>query len=238
MPPGAIGSQRLLRGGPLLGYFQPVEVRVPKGALVSVAQDGGFASRHTERLLVGLQVAHVYRFQGSSLPLHEGVELYPTVELIDRTYPPPGQELRFPIPVELTREDLELALEGMFVTRIVYVEDPLTAEPIARRRDEQPWMEAPQGEDPLIVADQLGRPVAIVRIGGRVPQDADGPASFYYGCPPVHFFKDRREAALAGPGASGRNTSPPTGILGTSPERQTDQEFGRFDHAPARIGAR
>jgi hypothetical protein len=33
-------------------------------------------------------------------------------------------------------------------------------------------MEAPHGEDPLVTADRYGRPVAILRIGGRVPSSA------------------------------------------------------------------
>ena len=97
-------------------------------------------------------------------------EIFPTVELIDRLYPPPGLALRFPIPIELTQDELELAARGAFVTRVIYVEDPQQALPVAQRRDsEQPWIEAPPGEDPLVTADRFGRPVAILRIGGRVP---------------------------------------------------------------------
>ncbi len=78
--------------------------------------------------------------------------------------------LRFPIPIELTQEELELAARGAFVTRVIYIEDPQHALPIARKaNDEQPWIEAPAGEDPLVTADRAGRPVAILRIGSRVP---------------------------------------------------------------------
>ena len=37
MPPGAIGGRQLQRGGPLPGFFQPVEIKAPPGALVSLA---------------------------------------------------------------------------------------------------------------------------------------------------------------------------------------------------------
>ena len=60
------------------------------------------------------------------------------------------------------------------MTRVIYVEDPQQALPVARKaNDEQPWIEAPPGEDPLVAADRLGRPVAILRIGGRVPSAAE-----------------------------------------------------------------
>src|SRR4249920_4068619 len=42
MPPGAIGGQRLARGGPLSGYFQPVRIRAPEGARISLASEGGY----------------------------------------------------------------------------------------------------------------------------------------------------------------------------------------------------
>ena len=75
--------------------------------------------------------------------------------MIDRLYPPPGLALRYPIPIELTQDELELAARGAFVTRVIYVEDPQQALPIARQAgDEQPWIEAPAGEDPLVTADR------------------------------------------------------------------------------------
>jgi hypothetical protein len=96
-------------------------------------------------------------------------EVYPTVEVIDRLYPPAGLALRYPIPIELTEEELNLAADGSFVTRVIYLEEPSTALPV-RQYEEQPWVEAPRGVDPLVMADEMGRPVAILRIGGRLPQ--------------------------------------------------------------------
>ena len=72
-------------------------------------------------------------------------------------YPPPGLALRYPIPIELTQDELELAARGAFVTRVIYIEDPQQALPISRKAsDEQPWVEAPPGEDPLVTADRQG----------------------------------------------------------------------------------
>src|SRR5215217_4570150 len=47
MPPGAIGSQRLQRGGPLSGYFQPVRIRAPEGARISLAVEGASSAAST-----------------------------------------------------------------------------------------------------------------------------------------------------------------------------------------------
>ena len=46
MPPGAIGSRQLQRGGPLPGYFQPVEIMAPEGAMVSLADGADFMRPH------------------------------------------------------------------------------------------------------------------------------------------------------------------------------------------------
>ena len=188
MPPGAIGSLRLERGGPLSGYFQPVRIRAPQGARIALATEGGFSTTQSNDALIGYQIGPVYRLKLTGIPNYEDTEIFPTVELIDRLYPPPGLALRFPIPIELTQEDLELAARGAFVTRVVYVEAPDSALPIARRAgEEQPWIEAPTGEDPLVTADRNGRPIAILRIGSRDTK-ANGPSGAAFDAPPVVVF--------------------------------------------------
>ncbi len=168
MPPGAIGNQRLLRGGPLYGYTQPIELRMPSGASIAATGPYGETTGRSERLKVGVQAGQLYRFRAEGIPGMEEAVVYPTVELIGRTFPPCGRENEFPIPIELTIEDLRLAAEGAFVTRIVYVEDPKTALPVSEKEvGGQQWFEARPTDDPLILADELGRPVAIVRIGAR-----------------------------------------------------------------------
>ena len=174
MPPGAIGSQRLLRGGPLLGYTQPVELRVPEGIELSTADRSAAASPDDGQLKVGLSVGPVYRFRAVGIPGFPGIEVYPTVELTDRLYPPRGKELEFPVKVELTLDDLRLAAQGALVTKVVYVEDPLTALPF-EQADQQQRFDARPGDDPLVLADQLGRPIAIVRVGARKPNMGNDP---------------------------------------------------------------
>jgi hypothetical protein len=168
-PPGAIGSLRLARGGPVSGYFQPVRIRAPQGAWISLAEEGSFGATHSGETLVGMHIGAVYRLHVSGFAPDFDREVYPTVEVIDRLYPPAGLALRYPIPVELTEEELNLAADGSFVTRVIYLEEPAQALPARQYDDEQAWVEAPSGADPLTVADEMGRPVAILRIGGRQP---------------------------------------------------------------------
>lgn len=182
--PGAIGQWQLKRGGPLAGYFQPVEIRAPEGALISLADGGTFDDERPAPRRAGLMVAPVYRLRVAQIPFREGEEVFPTVEIIDRTYPPPGLTDQYPIPIELTLADLNLALDGKFVTRVIYVEDPHYALPVPQGSNTQPWFEAPLGTNPLQVADELGRPVAILRMGGRVPDVGELDEQFLFGSPP------------------------------------------------------
>ncbi|NIL97076.1 MAG: hypothetical protein GTO53_05985 [Planctomycetales bacterium] len=184
MPPGAIGRSQLQRGGPLPGYFQPVQITAPPGVQVSLAVDGAFESPRQAPRTVGLLIGQVYRFKVSRIPLQSGEEVFPTVEVIDRLYPPPGKEQLFPIPVQLTQAELNIALSGKLVTRVIYLEDPTRALPIREREGFTSWFEAAQGDDPLQIADLLGRPVAILRLGARLPGRLGPDPHFLYGSPP------------------------------------------------------
>ena len=197
MPPGAIGGQRLSRGGPLPGYFQPVEIKAPPGAMISTATQAGFGDPEPTTVKVGFTIGAVYRLRITEIPGREGIEVFPTIEVIDRLYPPLGKEAHFPIPIEITEEELALAIEGKFVTRVIYLEDPDSALPVVEGQHQE-YFEAKPGDNPLDVADGLGRPMAILRLGGRVP-DAEGPdAAFLYGSPMLFKFNASTEIVNEG----------------------------------------
>lgn len=187
-PPGSIGWQQLQRGGPMRGYFQPVEIRGPDGVEVELAVDGSFQKRASGPVLAGMQIGQVYRLRVTRIPQLEGAEVFPTIEVIDRLYPPQGKKARFPIPVHLTREELEMAVRGQYVTRVIYLENPTTAFPEEDKPDFQRYFEVRPDADPLKQADELGRPVAILRMGSRVPGPQGPDAKFLYGSPALEFY--------------------------------------------------
>ena len=92
--------------------------------MVSLADGADFYAPAPGPLGAGMLIGSVYRVKVTNIAGHEGLEVYPTIEVIDRLYPPIGQETRFPIPIDITQEELELALSGRFVTRVIYLEDP------------------------------------------------------------------------------------------------------------------
>jgi hypothetical protein len=190
MPPGVVGSAQLLRGGPLPGYYQPVELSGPAGSRIGLAVAGVFEAPAPGPVLAGMLIGQVYRVKITQIPRNEGLEVFPTIEVINRLYPPPGLESRYPIPVQFTLQELEMALSGRLVTRVIYLEDPDTALPVQDQPDWQRYYEVRADDDPLQVADRLGRPVAIMRMGSRTPEVDQVSQRFLFQCPPLVKLED------------------------------------------------
>lgn len=187
LPPGVIAQEQLLRHPGMAGYYQAIELIPPEGAQVSIIDQGGTQPMPPGRALVGMQLGYVYSIKLTQLPNREGVEVFPTIEVINRIFPPEGTKIRFPVPVEITEEDIAQALKGLFVTRIVYLEDSDRAFPVADDPQHQRSIDVSPSEDPLHVADRLGRPMAIVRLGSRIP-DENELCSTAASIPPVHIY--------------------------------------------------
>ncbi len=183
--PGVVAGAAIARRVPGVGTYQAVEVSGPKGVQVALARDGQFLHTLEAPVKVGMIVGAVYRVRVTGIPFRTGEELYPTIEVIDRVHAPTGREHRFPIPVVLDEGDLRAALDGALVTRVIYLEDNELAEPVATQPDTQSVLDVSPMDNALKAADQLGRPVAILRIGSRVPRNLQGDLTeFLYGCPP------------------------------------------------------
>lgn len=166
-------------------YFQPMKFILPQGVNAAIASTDGFVENTSMPLLFALRVGEKYRFKIYNIPFHEGAELFPSVEVLDRTFPPEGKALEFPVQLLLTQEDLELALDGQFVTRVVFLEridDALPAD--SSVSDEGLSIDVATGQSPISVAQTRGTVMAIIRIGSRLPEDGPNAQSpFYFGLP-------------------------------------------------------
>jgi hypothetical protein len=184
-PTGMIAHAQAAGRKPGVGTYTAVSIIGSKGLKVGLARDGQFLPPIDAPVTTGMLVGGVYRFRVTGISDRSGFELYPTLEIIDKTYPEPGREHRFPIPVFLTDEDLQMALDGALVTRVIYLEDSENADPVSTKPGTQLTIDVGANENALRTADVLGRPLAILRIGSRVPADLTGDLTdFLYGCPP------------------------------------------------------
>lgn len=181
--PGAVAYDQLMRRPQMNGYVQPFRFILPGNAEVSVYKNGGFEKVESDAS-IGLMVGRVYRLKVTNIPQHPGTIVYPSLEIINRLYPPQGEADKHAVEVLLDLDDFVQVDKGNVITRVVYLENPKIALPVTQRAGEQQWYDTAPGEDPLKTAQLNGRPMAIVRIGSRVPDPSDGVA-FHFGQPLV-----------------------------------------------------
>jgi hypothetical protein len=201
LPPGVVAQGQVLRDGLMLaGHVQPIEIVLPEGVEVSLNVGGQFDEPRPGPVRAGMLIGPVYALKVTQIPFRPGEEIFPTVEVVNRIFPPPGQEQQFAIPVHITSEDLELAASGRFVTRVIYLEDAATALPFRDDPRHQRYFDAPPGGDPLRLADEVGKPMAILRLGSRVPLLGESSSR---ATPPVLLYPQTPEAEPTPADASG-----------------------------------
>ena len=179
LPPGYTADMlaRIRQYDP--AWMQPVRVELPTSGDVSVfsASSDPLATIAAPAQF-SVNAGHIYRLQISNLPEFPGEEIYPSIEILDRLHPPQGSTGNYPIPIVLTEADLKEAIDGRLVTRIIYLENPRNAVALDPLRRGSPRTLSPT-QNALQEAGRFGRPMIIVRIGGRVPVGPDMPLSYF-----------------------------------------------------------
>lgn len=173
MPPGVAADLFRMSHPSLVNHVQPVRVVVPTQSLIEFASGASFMATEKSTATAGMMIGPVYRLKITNIALNPGREIYPSIEVVNRLTPPAGHENDFPIQVVITQDDLQNAIDGRMVTRVIYLEDPRTALPHRHRENVQPSTDIGGAQDPLRAAEGMGRPMAILRIGSRVPLPSD-----------------------------------------------------------------
>jgi hypothetical protein len=169
MAPG-LAAERFRKADPdLARVSQPVRIVAPAETTIDVLSNESVLTTSQSKVTMGLAVGPVYQVKISGLNLYESVELYPSIELLGRLYPPKGMQNRFPIEIAITRDDLLQVIDGSMVTKVIYLEHGDMVVPHRHSPDQQPTFDVGANEDPLRASETLGRPMAILRIGSRVP---------------------------------------------------------------------
>ena len=179
-PPGMAAQWAANLGRTTPEYFQPVRVSLPTTGVVTFYE--GTPERAFDLAApaqASLVVGRMYRLRVSNVPELPGIDFYPSVELIDRLHPPAGKVEEFPIDFELTLDELEWAANGRLVTKVVYLEQPDRV-PTSFLDATQRIRTIEPSQNVIAEADVLGRPMAIVRIGGRTP-DPNQPEPAFFG---------------------------------------------------------
>lgn len=184
VPTGMAGRWNALIKPGTAGQPQPVRISLPTKGNVTFYM-GSPRNQHSAAspAQVSMGVGYVYRVRISDLPEYPGIEIYPTIEILDRLHPPAHLAQEFPIPVEITEQEIETVLQDRMVTKVIYLEAPDLAFPVEQTAGIRNENLKPQ-ENLIQAADQRGRPLAIVRIGGRLP-DPQSPTDEFFSQSPL-----------------------------------------------------
>jgi uncharacterized repeat protein (TIGR01451 family) len=159
LPPPAYGPAPLLF----------VRVSGPAGLRLTFYQGRPQGRAFDAPAVVGLRPGYLHRFEVSHIPGRPGISFYPTLEVRGTAcLSPKVAASAFPAPVVITEADIEAVLGGAMVTKVVYLEDPDRAVPVPTRPDSPLEIDLHPRTDPVAEARERGRPLLIVRMGGRL----------------------------------------------------------------------
>jgi uncharacterized repeat protein (TIGR01451 family) len=161
----------LLPGGAPLVYTTFVG---PANMQVGIFHGNAAGRFYPTTSVFGMRPGYLHRVELLNPPGHPGLALFPTLEIRGTLYLP--QKLRassYPAAISFTAEEIDRVLAGAFITKVIYLEDPEKAFPVATTIDRPVEIEAFRGEDPLVAAQDRGRPMIIVRLGSRQLEAAE-----------------------------------------------------------------
>ena len=178
---GGDGGEGGMAGG-IMGPSSQIGFLGPDGMQVrwDVSGSGGFDS---EPLVTpgryDFPQGSIYRLKVTDIPGHEGLELYPTLEVA----PVAPRTAAFldhnAVPFQLTEEDLDQVSAGNFVTKVVYLPDPDYQELAVAGVETLVSTRLDPGVDPVCEADRRGSILAIIRIGNKDLQSPGSAAGGY-----------------------------------------------------------
>jgi uncharacterized repeat protein (TIGR01451 family) len=174
-PPAGADAGALMQPGmglPVPAPLVAAKFVTPKGVRATAYPGASFSRMYDAASVVGLRPGYVYRFELTNIPYAPGKALYPEVEVRGTLVPRPGMKyMSYPLPLVLSEADIEKALKGVLITKVIYLEDPDKALPTQVDRDAP--VEMPDGTDDAAVKAALanGRLMAIMRVGNLKPAD-------------------------------------------------------------------
>jgi uncharacterized repeat protein (TIGR01451 family) len=142
----------------------------PTGMRAFFFQGRAPARRFNAPVSVGMRPGYCYRVRLTNLPGLPGLSLYPSIEVYGSLLVTAKlRAVDHPAQVTLTEDDIEAARRGNLITKIVYLENPDVAEPVASKPGEILEATMPRTTDLIAEAKSRGRLMLVVRIGAREP---------------------------------------------------------------------
>jgi uncharacterized repeat protein (TIGR01451 family) len=136
--------------------------------------DQGGPREYEVPVTVGLRPGYVYRLRVRGIPDRPDFALYPTLEVRGTLcLPPRVNPADHPAPVAFSEMDLQRVLDGVFLSKVIYLEHPDKAPATLGRPDQAAETNVPAEHDLLDSAREFGRPMLVLRLGTRVVDDRE-----------------------------------------------------------------
>jgi uncharacterized repeat protein (TIGR01451 family) len=165
----------------------------PTGRVTVYRGDQGGPRQFEFPVTLGFRPGYIYRLKIEGLP-GQTAPVYPTLEVRGSLFLPPKIDpADHPAPFGLTDIDAIRVFEGVFLTKVIYLEDPEKAVPAGTRPGQLIERTVNPGDDPLDEARHYGRPVAILRVGERPIAEAD---LIHQGIPGTILYPTEKSLAL------------------------------------------
>ncbi len=159
-------------GSGLPGSSPTVQVMFsrPSGMHVTWDIDGSGAFADTPLVTPGrtnFTQAGLYRLKLANIQGHEGMELYPTLEVGPANPRTLAYLVHNAIPLQLTVDDFNQVMAGNFVTKVIYLPDPDFQDLAIAGVETLVSTRLDPGMDPVVEADRRGSILAILRVGNK-----------------------------------------------------------------------
>jgi uncharacterized repeat protein (TIGR01451 family) len=172
MPPGLPGAAVAPppAAAPLATLPPPLFVRIagPKGMKATFFRGGAQGQTIETPCVVGLRPGYTYRVALSDVPGFPAQVFFPSLQVRASLWL--GNRLRnadFPATLIFSEEDLARAQAGALVRKVIVLERPDEAIPVASKADEPLEVRVLPPRDPVAEAQDRGQPLALVHLGQR-----------------------------------------------------------------------
>ena len=159
---------------PVLPALLYVRLLGPAGMKVTIYRGGAAAQTFDAPCMVGFRPGYRYRVQLSGMADHPGITVFPSFDVVGSLRLSGGvRAFDHPASIVFSDDDFAGVRAGNVVNKLAVLEKPETALPIATKADSPIEMNFLPNFDLLKEAQQRGRPLMIVRMGGRdmAPQE-------------------------------------------------------------------
>jgi uncharacterized repeat protein (TIGR01451 family) len=140
----------------------------PKGMKATFFRGTALGQTFDLPCTIGVRPGYGVRMALSGMPDHPNAFLFPTLEVRGSLLLAGKQRpADFPAALVFRTEDFARVQEDATLTKVVVLERPDSAVPIATRADEPFEIDVPSNRDPLRVAWERGQPLLVMRMGQR-----------------------------------------------------------------------